>query len=172
MPPESSYVETHEKVGRLESDVHSLTKAVEKLFNKFDEFVDYSRPKQLGLATIISMVAAGLGSLAIIFGCVLYIVNSATAPIIAAINQQSSAMQSINTVSMQATNSIQLANKEITVVSNRAASNEQTIQWMLFDANLPKQLTEQGKDIAYIKEQLKGLQWQLDQNKAQSLLTH
>jgi len=147
--------EHFEKVGRLESEVHTLTRAVEKLFNKFDEFVDYSRPKQLGISTIMSMIAAGLGSLALIFGCVLYIVNSATAPILSAINQQVSHMQATNALAVQTSNGIQLANKEITVVANRAAANEQTIQWLLFDTNLPKQITEQAKDIAYIKEQLK-----------------
>jgi len=149
-----SHEHPFEKVGRLESEVHTLTKAVEKLFSKFDEFVDYSRPKPIGIPTVMSMVAAGLGSLAIIFGSVLYIVNSANAPVLSAINQQTSNIQAINALAMRSSNGLQLANKEITVVSNRAAANEQTIQWMLFETNLPKQLTEQGKDIAYIKTQL------------------
>jgi len=119
----------------------TVTQSLDRLSIKFDEYIERSSPKQLGLAAIISVVASFFGILAVGFAGLLYLINSQIAPISATQVQILQALQKTNTSTVTLNSDVQLANKEITVVKNKAEANQQTLQWMLFDENIPKQLT-------------------------------
>lgn len=131
-----------EDIGKLKSEVHTLTRAVEKLFNKFDEWVLNNQPKQLTLATIIGIAVSILTICALLFGTVIYIANSSLAPLASQNVQIVNTLQSMQNSMQQNTSLIQLTNKEMTALYNKVNSNENTLRWMLFDENLPKQITE------------------------------
>ena len=153
--------ELHEELGRLKAqgdahaaDIHGLKTMLEKLFNKFDDFAKSHAPKPMGFPSIMAVLVAGLSSLAIVFGCILWIVNAQTAPVTANINQLAATVQAVNTGVLQTSNAVQLANKEITVVSNRAQANEATLQWILFDENLPKQITVLRGELDHLRQSM------------------
>jgi hypothetical protein len=145
--------EHHEKVGRLEAEVHTLTKAVEKLFGKFDEFVAASsRPISLG-------VILGAGSfLLMLIGALLtfvtYVSNANVAPVVGQLRQTTDAVQSVNAMVMQNAGGLQLLNKEISTIDNKATGNQDTLQWMIFEENLPKQIAKLQGDLDLINQRL------------------
>lgn len=131
-----------EDVGKLKSEVHTLTKAVDKLFAKFDEFVASNAPKQLTLPGVITIAVSLLTICALLFGSVIYITKSAIAPIASQNVQLVNTLQVMQNSMQQNTSLIQLTNKEMTALYNKVNSNEDTLRWMLFEENLPKQITE------------------------------
>lgn len=143
--------EHHEKIGRLEADVHTLTKTVEKLFTKFDEFVQHAAPRPLSLPVILAGIVSALTLLALLFGGVTYIVTSALAPVASTQQRQATELQTMFNTLSATTGAAQLLQKEISVTDNRARANEDTLHWLLFEENLPKQITQMQGDLRLLQ---------------------
>lgn len=135
-----------QKIGSLESEVHGLNKNVSKLFEKFDTWIEKSQPKPLTFGTIVGSAVAILSIFAILFGSVIYIANSSNAPILAQMQQLNVSIQTINKSTIQNTSFIQLTNQKLSGIDNKVLSNEDTLRWLIFTENIPKQLTQtQGR---------------------------
>lgn len=139
---EQMVVNNAERLGKLESEVSNIDLTVRKLFEKFDQFVEKIQPKQMSLAGILGVLATLLGIFALLFGSVIYIANSSNAPLMAQSAQMVSTMQAIQQGMGQNTNLIQLTSKDVSGLSGKVQSNEETLRWLLFEENIPKQITE------------------------------
>lgn len=139
---EEEGLEHREKVGKLEADVHTLTKSVEKIFTKLDELISANTPQQISIASMLGMFVSILGVFALLFGSVIYISNSSNAPLVAQSSQMITTMQAMQRGMQQNTNLIQLTSKDVSGLNNKVVSNDETLRWLLFEENLPKQLTE------------------------------
>ena len=142
------------KFSKLETEVHTLTTTVGRLFKKFDDYVDKTQPKPLSFPMIISGFLAFLTIFGLLFGSVIYIANSSNAPLAAQLNETTRTLNRINSSTLQNNNFIQLTNKEVSSLKTATENNAETLQWALFIENLPKQLTEARKDIEFIKIRL------------------
>ena len=142
-------VKDHDKIiGHLESEVGNLNSLVEKLFKKndhlfgkMDSFMREVRPKPMSFNMVLGATVSILTVFALLFGSVIYIANSANAPMFAQLQVMNSSIQKISDVSTQHAAHIQLANQKMFGVMNKVARNEDKLRWLLFDENLPKQLT-------------------------------
>lgn len=143
-----------EKVAKLETEFHNMNKTLGALFEKFDKFVEKREPKPLSPYMILTSIVAVLTIFALLFGSVIYISNSSTAPVVTQVNQLSTAMNTLNSNILQTNSNIQLTNKELTSVQKQTESNAQTLQWMIFEENIPKQVTKIEKDIEFLKSKV------------------
>lgn len=149
----------HDKaIGHLEAEVHTLNTLVGKLFekndvlyDKMDSFMQEVRPKPMSFNMVLAAAVSVLTVFALLFGSVIYIANSANAPILAQLQVMSSNTQNVTNVATQNTALIQLSNQKMSSVQNKVTSNEETLRWLLFDENLPKQITEIRKDVDNLK---------------------
>lgn len=135
-------IEQSEKLGKLQSEVHTLSNAVNKLFEKFDTFIDRNQPKTLSLGGMLGIATSILGIIVIFFGSILWIITSALAPINTTLTQLAQISQDRQKEIQQNTSYIQLTNKELSGIKSIASSNGDTLQWLLYDENIPKQLTQ------------------------------
>lgn len=143
-------VKDHDKIiGHLESEVHTLNSLVGKLFekndllyDKMDSFMQEVRPKPMSFNMVLGAAVSILTVFALLFGSVIYIANSANAPMFAQLQVMNNNIQNVSNVSTQNTALIQLSNQKMSGVLNKVTSNEGTLRWLLFDENLPKQLTQ------------------------------
>lgn len=140
----------HDKtIGRLESEVHTLNSLVGKLFekndvlyDKMDSFMQEVRPKPMGFNMILGAAVSILTVFALLFGSVIYIANSANAPMFTQLQVMNTNIQSVSNIATQNTALIQLSNQKMSGVLSKVTSNEDTLRWLLFDENLPKELTQ------------------------------
>ena len=143
---EADELEQAHDLGQIKAEVHTLNTLVKTLFKKFDDYVEKSQPKPLGPAGYIGIAVSILTVFALLFGSVIYIANSANAPLVAQMAQMTQAMQIIQSNSMQNTSQGQLISKELSGIEKSVGSNEETLRWIIFTENLPKQITEtQGR---------------------------
>jgi len=134
------------KIGKLESEVHTLNTLVKTLFDKFDSYIEKNQPKPIGVAGYIGIALSILSILALIFGSMIYMTNSANAPVITALTQVSQTLAVVQNNSMENANQNQLTRIELSGLGKSVDSNEETLRWMIFRENLPKQVTEaQGR---------------------------
>jgi len=155
-------LEDKERISKLEGEVHWVKEAIPQLFEKMDALKDVISPKPMSIPAIIGMIAGGISILAGLFITVIFIANSQTSPLEAQNKQLSIAMQNqgtqmvtaiqaIQSNMMQNTNLIQLTNKEVSAIGTKTEENQGTLQWMLFEENIPKQVT-------ILQQQVKALQ--------------
>jgi len=139
--------EAHAKeIGQLQSEVHTLNTLVTKLFEKFDLFVEKSQPKPMGAAGYIGIAVSVMTMGALLFGSVMYITSSSNAPLVAQMSQVSQVLSTIQSNTMRNANHGQLLSKELSAIDKSVASNETTLDWIIYQENLPKQVTEaQGR---------------------------
>lgn len=137
------------EIGRLQSEVHTLNTLTGKLFEKtdllyekMDAFMQEVRPKPMSFIMVLGGAVSILTVFAILFGSVIYIANSANAPMLTQLQAMSVNIQTVSNAATQNTALIQLSNQKMSGIRNKVISNEETLQWLLFDENLPKQLTE------------------------------
>ncbi len=134
------------EIGQLQSEVHTLNTLVTKLFEKFDILVERLQPKVMGAVGYIGIAVSILSILAILFGSVIYITNSSNAPLVAQMTQMTQVLATIQNNTMQNANQGQLLSKELSGIEKSVDSNEETLRWIIFRENLPKQITEtQGR---------------------------
>jgi len=141
----------------LKTDFDNLTKIVEKISDKFDKFTDQLQPKPLSIPVMISSMVGILTFFVIVFGTIVWTINSSIAPMSTKLEE---IMRNNNEISgrvMQNNNGLQLLNKEISRAENQAKGNTETLQWALFDENLPKQIIINCKEIESLKAQLNEL---------------
>jgi len=151
------------EIGQLQSEVHTLNSLVTKLFEKFDLFVEKSQPKHMGVVGYIGIAVSIMTIFALLFGSVMYITNSANAPMVAQMTQMTQLLATIQNNTMQNANQGQLLSKELSGINKSVISNEDTLRWIIFDENLPKQITKtQGRmntlemQVGLLVEQHKG----------------
>ena len=143
---ESDKIENAHEIGKLKSEVHTLNTLVSKLFEKFDDYVEKSQPKAMSAAGYIGIAVSILSILAILFGSVIYITNSSNAPMTAQMAQITQLPATIQNNTLQNANQSQLLSKELSGLAKSVDSNEETLRWIIFRENLPKQITEtQGR---------------------------
>jgi len=134
------------EIGQLQSEVHTLNTLVTKLFEKFDIFTEKLQPKPMGVVGYIGIAVSIMTIFALLFGSVMYITNSANAPLVAQMTQMTQLLATIQNNTMQNANQGQLLSKELSGINKSVISNEDTLRWIIFDENLPKQITEtQGR---------------------------
>lgn len=145
MPKDDELEQAHE-IGKLKSEVHTLNTLVSKLFEKFDSYIEKNQPKQMGVNGYIGIALSILSILALVFGSMMYMTNSANAPMVAQITQFTKVISTIQNNVIQNTNNNQLLTKELSGLAKSVDSNEETLRWIIFRENLPKQITEtQGR---------------------------
>jgi predicted PurR-regulated permease PerM len=140
----------HDKIiGHLESEVHTLNTLVGKLFekndvlyDKMDTFMKEVRPKPMSFNMVLAAAVSILTVFALLFGSVIYIANSANAPMLTQLQVMNTNIQAISNAATGNTALIQLSNQKMSGVNNKVDSNEATLRWLIFDENIPKQLTE------------------------------
>jgi septal ring factor EnvC (AmiA/AmiB activator) len=145
MPKEEEIDHSHE-IGMLKSEVHTLNTLVSKLFEKFDAYVEKTQPKPMGPATYIGIALSIMTIFALLGGSVMYMTNSANAPVVAQMAQMTQVLSTIQNSTIQNAGQTQLLNKELSGIEKSVDSNEETLRWIIFTENLPKQITEtQGR---------------------------
>lgn len=151
-----------EKIGKLDSDVKNLQSSFEGFVKRFesnikllfDELKQHQKetaPKPISFPVLLSMGVSLIAILGGMFATVIYIANSSNAPIMAQQNQMLNTMNTIVSNQTRLSSDIQLANKDISVIKGKSVANEETLQWIIFTENLPKQITQMQKDIEYMK---------------------
>lgn len=144
--PNGDELEQAHEIGKLKSEVHTLNTLVKTLFDKFDSYIEKNQPKPLGVAGYIGIALSILSILALIFGSMIYMTNSANAPVITALTQVSRTLATIQSNTMENANQNQLTRIELSGLGKSVDSNEETLRWIIFRENLPKQVTEaQGR---------------------------
>lgn len=153
-------------IGKIEAEVHTLNTLVKTLFKKFDDYVEKSQPKPIGPAGYIGLVVSILTVFALLFGSVIYIANSANAPLVAQMAQMTQVLSSIQNSTVQNAGHTQLLNKELSGIEKSVVSNEETLRWIIFTENLPKQLTETQGRLKSLEDSFKqhnhnekGMKW-------------
>jgi hypothetical protein len=152
-----------ERLGKVEADVIHIDNTVSKLFAKFDDFVEKMQPRPTTPSQILGGFVLVLTMFAILFGSVIYIVNSSNAPLVAQMAAQANAqsthnaqlanaLSGIQAMLQQNSASIQLTNKEVSVNSAKTRENTESIQYMLFDIRIPEAMTALQKDVEYLKQ--------------------
>jgi len=112
------------------------------------------QPKQMGVPAIVGLLAAVLSIFALLFGSVIYITNSSNAPLYAQNAQIVATLQSMRGESQQNSSFIQLTNKEVSGLANKVVSNEETLRWLIFEENTPKQVSALKGEIETLKMQM------------------
>lgn len=130
-----------EEIGSLKSEVHTLNTLVTTLFEKVEALFERIQPKPMGLAGYVGMAASMMAILALLFGVVIFMITSSTAPLTTQNAQITSILQKMQSDMSVLSNQNQLTNKEVAGIKNMAISNESTLEWLIFQENLPKQLT-------------------------------
>lgn len=143
---ETDELEQAHDLGQIKAEVHTLNTLVKTLFKKFDDYVEKSQPKPIGPTGYIGITVSILTLLGLLFGSVIYIANSANAPMVAQMAQMTQVLSSIQNTTVQNAGQTQLLNKELSGIEKSVDSNEETLRWIIFTENLPKQITEtQGR---------------------------
>ena len=143
---EGDELEQAHDLGKLKSEVHTLNTLVKTLFKKFDDYIEKNQPKPIGVAGYIGIALSILSILALIFGSMIYMTNSANAPINTQQAQTTQILANLQNNTMQNANANQLTRIELSGLVKSVISNEDTLRWMIFTENLPKQITEaQGR---------------------------
>ena len=164
MAAEENDLTEAQRSGKIQADIHSISgelkefkSEVKGILASIFEKIAESAPKPMGTPVVVSIIV-GLFTLAtILFGGIMYVATSQNAPIIAQMNQISRTQQSVSSILQQNINNIQLTNIKLTGVKEQVNSNAQTLDWLLFNENIPKQVTELQKDVEHLKEnQMKG----------------
>lgn len=145
------------EIGMLKSEVHTLNTLVSKLFEKFDAYVEKTQPKAMSAAGYIGIALSILSILAIIFSSMIYMTNSSNAPLASQLSQISQIIATIQNNTLQNSSQGQLTGKEITGLAKSVNSNEETLRWMIFTENLPKQITETQGRLNTIELQIRQL---------------
>lgn len=158
MPIDENDLSEAEKLGKIQQEVHTLTANNNKLFTLFDKLSDKieslikaMHPKPMNIATIIASGAAFIVIIGGLLGVVIWVVNSSNAPMVAQMNQISVILQTMNTNTNQNTNLIQITNKDVSGIREETKNNAETLQWLLFDENLPKQVTILQEQVRFLK---------------------
>lgn len=158
----SDILEDKERISKLEGEVHWVKESIPKIFEKIDGIISAMSAKPISVPAMIGMFAGGISILAGLFIAVIYIAGSQIAPLESQSNQLAlaiqnqgtqitAAIQAMQSNMMQNTNLIQLTNKEVSVNGAKTKENEGTLQWLIFEENIPKQVT-------ILQQQIKTLQ--------------
>ena len=137
-------------IGKIESEVHTLNTLVKTLFEKFDAYVEKSQPKQLGPAGYIGLAGGMIMIIASLFGSMIYINNSANAPIVTALTQVTQTLASMQNRTMLNANQNQLTSKELSGLAKSVVSNDGTLNWLLYDENIPKKVTILEQQMKFV----------------------
>jgi len=127
-----------EDIGALKSEVHTLNSLVREIF----DLIKGLQPQPLRFNNVVGGGVAVLTIFALLFGSVIYIANSANAPILAQMKQLTTIVDTMNSATVTNNSLIQLSNQKVEGLYNKVLSNEETINWFLYQENIPKQLTE------------------------------
>jgi len=153
------FIEYSKKVEKLDSDVENLKSSfdgfasrientISELFKNLNNHQKETAPKPLSVGMIAAIVAI-LGGM---FATVIYISNSSTAPLMAQQHQLQSTMNAILSNQTKLNSDIQLANKDISVIKNKANDNSETLNYLMYEIKLLPTITEIQKDIEYLQK--------------------
>jgi len=153
--PNGDEIEQAHDLGSIKSEIHTLNTLVKTLFKKLDDYIEKNQPKPIGVAGYIGIALSILSILALIFGSMIYMTNSANAPVITALTQVSRTLATIQSNTMENANQNQLTRIELSGLAKSVGSNEETLQWIIFQENLPKQITETQGRLNTLEMQMK-----------------
>lgn len=154
--------ENGRKISKLEAEVHSINSSfgefkdemkglVDKLFTKLDE---HTNKKPIGVQVIIASIAGIFSMGAILLGGMIWIISSMMQPVgiqqaqLANIVQALSANQSANS------NKIELTNMQVAGNTKQIENVNDTVQWILYQENIPKQINEAKKEIEFLTQKI------------------
>lgn len=155
MPESNSEEIDQQQFGKLQSEVHTLNTLVKTLFDKFDSYVEKSQPKPMGATGYIGIAVSLMTMFALLFGSVMYITNSANAPVVAQMSQMTQILSAIQNSTTHNAGQTQLLNKELSGIEKSVRSNEDTLRWIIFTENLPKQITKTESRLEALEESFK-----------------
>lgn len=162
---EGDEIKQAHEIGKLKSEVHTLNTLVKNLFEKFDNYIEKSRPKPLGVSGYIGIALSILSILALIFGSMMYMTSSANAPVVTQMAQITQILATIQSNTMENANQNQLTRIELSGLGKSVDSNEETLRWIIFRENLPKQITESQGRINTLETQMDLLVSQIHERK-------
>lgn len=134
-------IEQAQEIASIKSEVHSLKEAFNTFIEEFKSHRDRTTPNPITLTSMIGIFGTILGILVVFMSAIMYLIHSSNSPIIAQQNQILQIMQQTQNSVNGNRNDIQLTNKDLSNIKTTTHSNEDTLHWMLFDENLPKQIT-------------------------------
>jgi len=148
-------LEQAQEIIQVKTELHSLAKSFYSFVDEFKTYRDRSEPKPISIAQMLGGVVAILTILTIMFGSVIYVANSSNAPLLTQMAQITQVMTNIQNNTMQNASQGQLLNKELSGVSKSVKSNEETLRWIIFTENLPKQITHIEEKMRSLEENFK-----------------
>lgn len=141
-------------IGNLKSEVHTLNTLVTKLFKQLESLADRLQPKPMNLSIILAGAVSLVLLLGGLFGVVIYIANSSNAPLLAQMQQLNVNINAISVATTQNNSLIQLSNQRLSGINNKVVNNTDTLRWLLFDENIPKQIAQQDGRINMLEKQM------------------
>lgn len=161
MSAESEDIVNSNKLGTLEGEVLSLkgemshlSITVDKIEDGIAKLADKIQPKQIGMPAIIAMMTGFFSLIALAFSMVIFIVNSAISPLQAQNTNTANILQSMQSNIQHNAAFTQLTNKEVSGLANKVSSNEETLRWLIFEENIPKQVSALTGEIETLKMQV------------------
>jgi len=146
------------------SQFKQFTDTVERKFEKTDKLIENMQLNAQAKPVTLNGILASLATLFVIIGAlftaVIMTINYSNGPIRTQTEQIVKSLTIMQAQQQQNSLGVQLLNKEVAQTVNKTASNTDTIQWMLFDENIPKQVTINSKDIDTLKDAVSELKQQ------------
>ena len=140
------------KVASIETDVHSTNNTLNKLFEKFDQFVEKSQPKPMSLSLVLGSTVAMLTIFALLFGSVIYIANSANAPLTTQMRQLTATMQTLTNNVARSNNDSRLIDKDLISIKERTEANAESLQWLINDKEITTEIELMKLKIEHMAE--------------------
>lgn len=147
---EDTEANNSERIGKVETELHIIGQTLldqkeenKLLFTKlFDKLEKHTERKPLSLGAISGVTVSVLSAFALLMGGIIWTISSMIQPLSIQQSQTTNILTALNTHINNVSKSVDLTNKDVSGIKESAKNNEQTLQWLLFDENLPKQLTE------------------------------
>ncbi len=150
-------IEQAQEMGKLQSEVHTLNTLMTKVFKKVEDLAEKTTPKPPSIGGILGIATSFLAILTLLFGSTIYISNSSNAPMLAQMTQMAQTLNTINSLAVQTANHGQLLSKELSGVAKSVESNNNTLDWIIYQENLPKQITQSQGRLNTLEMQMERL---------------
>ena len=161
MPIDGKDIENGERLGKLETEVHSLItgfkdfkQTINTLFEKMDNHAEKTAPKPISFGMILGGGAALVAIVGAMFAVVIYISSSSNAPVLTQLEQVITNVNTLNSNVINNTSEIQLTRQTLSGLKNKTNDNKHQLDWILYQEKLPIKINENRKEIEFLKIQM------------------
>lgn len=159
MPDENKEAKNSERISRVETEIHIIGQTLleqkeenKALFTKlFDKLETHIEKKPMSAGTIAGVIVSVLTAFALLMGGIIWTIGSMMQPLTIQQSQTTSILTVLNNSINDVSKNVDLTNKDVSGIKELTKNNQETLQWLLFDENLPKQVTTTNKDIEYLR---------------------